>query len=489
MEPSRADGLNVGTISRWGIVFMVIATAAPLTAMASILPVVVGFGNGVGAPGTYLLVSIVLAVFSVGYTAMSAHIVNAGAFYAYISAGLGRQIGMASGLIAVTAYNLLTIYVVGLIGYFARQTFDAELGINLPWWLYSAVALTIALILGIRGLEVNVRTLGFILIVESGLLVAFDIVSIAKNGLDSLPVESFSPSQVFSGSPGLALLFAVTCFIGFEATAIFGEEARDPHKSVPQATYLAISIVATLYVVTTWVIVASAGGTGAKEVAAADPGNYTLTALTHVLGSGTSSVASWLLLSSLLAVLMALHNMSARYLMAFGREGILHRALGRTHPVNRSPKNAGIAQAALASAVAGVYAVVGADPYTDLGSQTGALGTLAVIVLMAACSFSVPFYFARRGPLRVWNHIVAPISSGLALGYFAFLAVDNYSAVTGSASDVVNRLPLILVVIAVVGFIVGSRRSQPALLDAVSESPSSTKALLQSGVTEETNDA
>lgn len=470
MSTPRRDTLKEGTISPWGIVFMVVATAAPLTAMATALPLVVGFGSGVGAPGTFLIVALVLALFAVGYSAMSAHIVNAGAFYAYISAGLGRRLGMASGLVAVFAYNVLTIYVIGLIGYFAKQTFDAELGIDLPWWLYSAVALTIALVLGIRGLEVNVKTLGVILIVETGLLVVFNIVSLAKNGIGSLPMESFSPSEVFSGSPGLALLFAVTCFIGFEATAIFGEEARDPHKSVPRATYMAIALIGTLYVITSWVIVATNGGTNAGAVAAEDPGNYTLNAFSSVLGSGSTTVANWLLLSSLLAVLMALHNMSSRYLLAFGRERVLPGWLAETHPVHQTPRNAGITQAVLVTVVAVAYALAGADPYINMGSQMAGFGSLSVIMLMAVCSFSVPFYFRARGPLRMWHHVIAPVIAGLALSYFAFLVIDNYALVTGSSSNIVNGLPIMILVIAIVGYVIGARRPQFAPLDIVEQS-------------------
>ena len=141
MSERNAQRLRIGTVSPVGIVFMVVATAAPLTAMATALPLVVGLGNGVGAPGSYLLVALVLALFAVGYAAMSAHMTNAGAFYAYVTAGLGRPFGMAAGLVAVLAYNVLTLYVVGLVGFFAHQTFVDELGVDLPWWLYGGVGL------------------------------------------------------------------------------------------------------------------------------------------------------------------------------------------------------------------------------------------------------------------------------------------------------------------------------------------------------------
>ncbi|MBM7515061.1 APC family permease [Nocardioides nitrophenolicus] len=469
MTAERRDSLKADSITPWGIVFMVVATAAPLTAMATALPLVVGFGNGVAAPGTFLLVAVVLALFAVGYTSMSAHVVNAGAFYAYISAGLGRRIGMAAGLVAVVAYNVLTIYVVGLIGYFSQQTFEAQLGLDLPWWVFSALALAIAVVIGIRGVELNVRALGVILLVETGVLVLFDIVSIARHGLDVLPAQSFSPSEVMSGSPGLALLFAVTCFIGFEATAIFGEEARDPHRTVPKATYLAISVIGTLYVLTAWVLVGTNGGTDAGSVAAADPGVFTIDAMASVLGDGSTTVIDWLLLTSLLAVLMALHNMSSRYLMAFGREGVLPRYLAHTHPERQTPQAAGITQAALVAVVALVYVLAGADPYVDLGSQAAGIGSLSVIMLMALCSFSVPFYFRRRGAVRPWHHVIAPVAAGLALAYFSYVILDNYALVTGSDSDLVNAMPLLILATAVVGYVIGSRQRRAPLLDAVAQ--------------------
>jgi amino acid transporter len=467
MSQRNGERLRIGTVSPVGIVFMVVATAAPLTAMATALPLVVGLGNGVGAPGSYLLVALVLALFAVGYAAMSAHMTNAGAFYAYVTAGLGRPLGMAAGLIAVLAYNVLTLYVVGLVGFFAHQTFVDELGVDLPWWLYGGAALATALVLGIRGLELNVRVLGFLLIVETSLLMVFNVFTLARSGTAVLPPEAFSPSHVFSGSPGIALLFAVTCFIGFEATAIFGEEARDPRRTIPRATYLAIAFIGTLYVLTAWLIVGTNGGTNAGAVAGKDPGVYTFDALSAGLGGWSDDVVPWLLLTSLLAVLISLHNMSSRYLMAFGRSRVLPGALARTHPRFQTPYVAGYVQAAATALVAAVYALAGADPYLNLGSQTAGVGTLAVIVLMAACSFSVPFYFNRRGALQLWQHLIAPVAAGLALTFFAFLVVANYSLVSGSTSTLVNWLPALILIVGAIGFAIGLRRTDAAPLDAL----------------------
>ena len=42
----------------------------------------------------WAIAGVILLFFSVGYSAMSRHITNAGAFYAYIANGLGRPVGI-----------------------------------------------------------------------------------------------------------------------------------------------------------------------------------------------------------------------------------------------------------------------------------------------------------------------------------------------------------------------------------------------------------
>ena len=218
---------------------------------------------------------------------------------------------------------------------------------------------------------------------------------------------------------------------------------------------------------TSWLIVGTNGGTDAGAVAAKDPGVYTFDALSAGLGGWSDNVVPWLLLTSLLAVLISLHNMSSRYLMAFGRDRVLPSALARTHPRFKTPYVAGYVQATATALAAAVYALAGADPYLNLGSQTAGVGTLAVIVLMAACSFSVPFYFNRRGELQLWQHVIAPVAAGLALAFFAFLVVANYSLVSGSTSTLVNWLPALIPIVAVIGFVIGLRRTEQTPLDAL----------------------
>src|SRR5881392_3010703 len=110
--PSAPTGLRTGTLGTSDIAFFVISAAAPLTVMAGVAPIAIALG-GVGAPAGYLLAGITLAVFAIGFTAMSRHVTGGGAFYSYITQGLGRPAGIGAALLAMVGYNGMEIGVYG----------------------------------------------------------------------------------------------------------------------------------------------------------------------------------------------------------------------------------------------------------------------------------------------------------------------------------------------------------------------------------------
>ena len=132
LDGQEYQRLKPNAVGLGGVVFMAVATAAPITAMTGNVPVAVGFGNGTGAPAGYLFATVVLTIFAVGYVAMARYITAAGAFYGYISHGLGRVTGMASGLLATLAYIVFEAALVGIFSVFAQTTVNDQLGINVP---------------------------------------------------------------------------------------------------------------------------------------------------------------------------------------------------------------------------------------------------------------------------------------------------------------------------------------------------------------------
>ena len=80
---------------------------------------------GLGWPWALsLLLAAGLLVYAAGYVAMSRHVRNAGAFYAYIARGLGPEAGVGSAWTALVAYNAMQIGIYGMLG-FATSSFVA----------------------------------------------------------------------------------------------------------------------------------------------------------------------------------------------------------------------------------------------------------------------------------------------------------------------------------------------------------------------------
>src|SRR4030081_3860729 len=111
--------LRAGSVGLVGVLFLTVTGSAPISAMLFNTPIAVGFGNGIGAPAGFLLATVVLTIFSVGYVAMSRKGTAAGGFYSFISHGLGRELGMASGFLMVAAYSVFEVSLVGGFAYFA----------------------------------------------------------------------------------------------------------------------------------------------------------------------------------------------------------------------------------------------------------------------------------------------------------------------------------------------------------------------------------
>lgn len=88
--PGQVHRLKANSIGLIGVLFLSVATAAPITAMVGNVPIAIGFGNGAGAPAGYLVATIVLGLFAVGYASMAKHITSTGAFYGFVSQGLGQ---------------------------------------------------------------------------------------------------------------------------------------------------------------------------------------------------------------------------------------------------------------------------------------------------------------------------------------------------------------------------------------------------------------
>ncbi|BCW45065.1 hypothetical protein StoSoilB5_22490 [Arthrobacter sp. StoSoilB5] len=106
--------------------------------------------NQLGAPTAYLAAGALILVFAVGFTSMGRHLPNPGAFYACITAGLGKPLGLGASFLAVVSYFFILVggYAFGGISLEALVT-DVLGGPEVPWWAYTLQLMTIFGTLGV----------------------------------------------------------------------------------------------------------------------------------------------------------------------------------------------------------------------------------------------------------------------------------------------------------------------------------------------------
>ena len=228
--------------------------------------------RGVNAPLAYVAIGGILLLFSFGYAAMSHHVTSAAGLAAFVESGLGRRAGFAAAFVAMLSYSVFVMGLYGGFGFTASYVLDSLFGLSIDPFVCAGIAWALVAVLGYRAVELNVRVLGVLLVLEIIVLLVFDVVSTAKGGADGISMAAFNPSTVELGSGlGIALLFAAVAFLGFEATAIYGEEAKAPRKSIATATYAAVVLIAGFYTLTMWALGNAYGNDKVVEAAASQP--------------------------------------------------------------------------------------------------------------------------------------------------------------------------------------------------------------------------
>lgn len=459
-----ANRLRQGALGIGAVTFFVVSAAGPMVAIAGGFPVGMMLGNGPGMPATLLACVAILLMFAAGYTALARHVTSAGAFYAFVARGLGRVPGGAAALVAVIAYNAMQIGIYGMFGAAARAFGQERLGIDLPWWLYALLALASVGVLGYRQVDLSARILAVLVAGEYLVVLVLDAAILHAGGAHGVDLASFTPAAALSGSPWIAILFCFAGFMGFEATTIYGEEAKDPERTIPRATYISVLLIGGFYAFSLWCMVVGAGAgqlvEGLKGLS--DPTLFLFQLADRYVGTWLSAVMSVLFVTSVYAGLLAFHNTAARYFYALGREGLLPTGLGRTHARHQSPHAGSLLQSAAAALIVGLFALAGADPVLTLFSWLTNVGTLGVIALMALTSAAVLGFFGGRDGL--WRTRLLPAAAGLALAAVLVLAIADFDVLTGASGIWPIALPAIVPAAALLGAAraLWLRRADPA---------------------------
>lgn len=457
--------LGVGSIA-----FMALAGAAPLGAVIAAFPIVVSVSQSPAIPMFFVLATVILAIFTAGFVRMARYVTNAGAFYSYVQAGLGRIPGTGAATFAVATYVMLAVALAAYIGVATSDAITHFGGPTTPWWLWTAAWVLITGVLGYRDIELSAKVLGVVLIIEILVVVVIDAAILARGGEAGITTSALNPGLLTEGYPSLGLMFAFFSFVGFEATAVFRTEARDPERTIPRATYVAVVGVGLFYAFSAWAITVGVGTDAIVGAATDDPTGMVLGLAQAYVSPIMQDVMQVLLLSSIFACMLTFHNVLTRYGFTMATKGVLPKGLKAVSEKHRAPSRASLTVSVVTSVLLLAVLVAGLDPVAEVYTWLSGAATLGVIVLMALTSLAVLVFFRARPDARqgLWSSTIAPAIALLCLGAVTYLVVKNFSALVPSPV-VANVLLVVLVAAFAVGAVVAwfFRSRRPAAYEAL----------------------
>lgn len=415
------------------VIFTVWAYNGPMFVFIGFLPACVLLGNGVGTPVAFLAGGLVVSLLAVGLLKMNSRLDKPGGFYAMITAGLGKPIGLAAGFTALTTYFLALIAAYALGG-IALATVITEVfnGPDISWQVFAFVMLAVGSFFGYFNINLSAKFLTYFLAAELLLIVTYDIAVLAQGGASGIGFDSFTGEHIFSGSLPIAFLFAIGLFGGFEATVIFRDEVRNPKRTIPLATYGVIGCMVVLYSITAWCFINAYGAAVIMDVVTNDLTGASSASVKEYVGGFAYDIATIMLFTSALALVLAAHNITSRYLFNLGADGIFPSKLGEAHPKHVSPHRASIVVSVATLGVLVFFVRTDADPGT-LYARLAGLFSYALVMLLVIVALAIAVFLVRdRANGQATAAVCAALIALVALSLTFVLATKNFTLLTGA---------------------------------------------------------
>ena len=301
--------------------------------------------------------------------------------------------------------------------------------------------------------DVGAKVLGVLMLLELLALVVTSVAILADGGPEGLNFwASFNPAAILAGglagSAGIAFAFAFASFISFEATAIYGEESKDPKTVVPRATYLAVGVITALFALTAFAMVTGMGASSVVEktvelssldgVPLADPAAVLFSLATQYVAPWMATVMGVLVISSLFAGPLAFQNAASRYLFALGRGGALPAPLSHVNG-RGAPSTASLATSVLTDLVIVTFAVFRLDPVLNMFYWFSGLAVVAIVLIeILVCIAVIAFFRRNAGSENVVQTIIAPVLATIGLILGEYLLMSRFGLLAGTVAEGVD---------------------------------------------------
>lgn len=455
--------LKKNSLSAFSIVILVLSAASPLIGLTGAVPAAMVLGGENATPLAYVIVGAILLIFAAGYVAMSRKVTNAGALYAYIGRGLGLRWGLGGATIALWAYTTIQIAIYAFFGAVASGQLLVWTGIDVPWWATALFLVALVQVFGWLNIDLGAKVLLVLMSLEWGIMIILAIVTFFTGGAgEGLATdEVFNVNAVLAGGGfAIAIQFAFASMFGFESSALYGEEVRNPKRSVARATYASVISITAFFLLTSWSLIVGYGKSGSLAAAGAslesgNPAAYVFDAAARYLGPWAPDLMSIFVLTSIFACALAFHNGISRYLFTLGRDRVLPQVLGTTAE-NGSPRTSSMTQTASVLTIMIPFVITGADPVATLFFWGSGIAVVGILMLYVGTSISIIRFFLSNpdSSVNVWSKLIAPALSVVIMVAALWQIVGNFEILTGGTHDFALMLASTNVVALVLGLII-----------------------------------
>ncbi len=367
---------------------------------AVFLAVLIAGAAGGAAPLATLIGAI--GVLAVGWviTLYARRYAGAGAVYDYL-----RRLSPTLGLFAANIYFIGTLFLGGAgiylaLGIFGQQALQAHLGLNVPWWLIAGIGALFVFVINHVGIRVATRSQLLLSVFSLVPLLLLALVILVRGGESGNTLQAFNSGLVPTPALFQGVLFAITLFIGFEASASLGEETANPRRSIPFAVMGTVLIASIFYLI---MLYASDIGFGLSNSGkwAADPTPLD-TLATRYVGGWLAVLIDFALLFDMLAVASAFTATSSRGWFAMARHQLLPSFLTRTSTRFKTPLGGNILVLTSALLLILFTALLKLDPLVAFGISA-AIGSLLIeAIYIALVIGAVRFLLEEPGKWWRW---------------------------------------------------------------------------------------
>jgi amino acid transporter len=442
---ARAGSLREGAIGLPGVLLQSTTHLAPAVTLLLSLQFLVLFA-GAAVPLALVVSFAIALMLALSAAELARRFPSAGGYYAYTSRTLGPRAGFLTAWMYALYSPILPGFMLAYLGSVLDASLRAEYGVHVAWWLWVVGGAGLTALLAHRGIELSVRALVVLGLLEVAIVVALAVSGLVSPGRGGVSLAPFRPST----SPSLhglylAVVFSIGSYSGWEAAAPLAEESRLARRAIPLAMVVSLVGMGVFMVFCSWGILV---GWGTKDLLGfLFSREFPTFVLARREWGGAWVLVLFALLNSALGVALAANNVATRMWFSMARDGVLPSGLAAVHPRHRTPTRA-IALQLVVVLVVGLGLGAWLGPFQAF-LLLGLVFSLALVFVYGAGNVGVVRYFTgeARRELNPVLHVLFPVASTAALVWAAWKSVHPLPAGTTRYAPVVVILWLALGVV------------------------------------------